>query len=261
MAVENFWRNLKHETLHHLLHPRLDQLIFLIATDVLPHFVSKMQIFEPDFRRGRAPELTPFQVAFKRNWKKLAARELGTRTYNTNVQCWTCTCGQQKYNPYINCKHLVQAVQPPLPRFFAEVVRRRVIPFYHHPLLKLKDGSPVPALEFTRSISNGDLMHNTPFTTATTAAPPSGAKRKRAVAWQPSSDDGTDEDTVSQLLGAAPSRSASPSARSSSPVVADEYDEVSFLTVNMCSKPENAAGHGPNHRMDQKAHHRIASRC
>ncbi|KAJ7832428.1 hypothetical protein B0H14DRAFT_2592093 [Mycena olivaceomarginata] len=58
-----------------------------------------------------------------------------------------------------------------------------------------------------------------------------GAKRKRAVAWQPSSDDGADEDTVNQLLGAAPSRSASPSARSSSPVVADEYDEDMDQTI------------------------------
>ncbi|KAJ7181950.1 hypothetical protein C8R46DRAFT_818468, partial [Mycena filopes] len=31
MSVENFWRNLKHETLHHFVHPRLDQLIHLIA--------------------------------------------------------------------------------------------------------------------------------------------------------------------------------------------------------------------------------------
>ncbi|KAJ6484694.1 hypothetical protein C8R45DRAFT_829706, partial [Mycena sanguinolenta] len=38
MSTENFWRNLKHGTLHHLLHPRLDQLIYLIATEVLPSF-------------------------------------------------------------------------------------------------------------------------------------------------------------------------------------------------------------------------------
>ncbi|KAJ7724113.1 hypothetical protein B0H16DRAFT_1223306, partial [Mycena metata] len=38
MSVENFWRNLKHETLHHLLHPRLDQLIYLIITEVVPAF-------------------------------------------------------------------------------------------------------------------------------------------------------------------------------------------------------------------------------
>ncbi|KAJ6597302.1 hypothetical protein B0H10DRAFT_1665818, partial [Mycena sp. CBHHK59/15] len=38
MAVENLWRYLKHETLHHLLHPRLDQLVYLIVTDLIPTF-------------------------------------------------------------------------------------------------------------------------------------------------------------------------------------------------------------------------------
>ncbi|KAJ7829186.1 hypothetical protein B0H14DRAFT_2223614, partial [Mycena olivaceomarginata] len=36
MSVENFWCNLKHETLHHFVHPRLDQLIYLLAVEVLP---------------------------------------------------------------------------------------------------------------------------------------------------------------------------------------------------------------------------------
>ncbi|KAJ7789988.1 hypothetical protein B0H14DRAFT_2941837 [Mycena olivaceomarginata] len=35
MSVENFWRNLKHKTLHHFVHPRLDQLIYLLAVDVV----------------------------------------------------------------------------------------------------------------------------------------------------------------------------------------------------------------------------------
>ncbi|KAJ7639836.1 hypothetical protein DFH06DRAFT_918746, partial [Mycena polygramma] len=36
MTVENFWRNLKHETLDHFAHSRLNQLIYLIAVEVLP---------------------------------------------------------------------------------------------------------------------------------------------------------------------------------------------------------------------------------
>ncbi|KAJ7195621.1 hypothetical protein GGX14DRAFT_537218 [Mycena pura] len=176
MAVENFWRNLKHDTLRNLLRPRLDQLVFLIATEILPSFTAKMQIFDPNYRSGRAPELTPFQAALKRNWKKLSMNALGARNYSTNVQRWTCDCGQQKYNAYLLCKHLVQAVAPPPPNFFTEVVRRRVIPFYNHPSLKFKDGSTLPKLDFTCSVSNGD-----PIKTSTTSTPasPRGVKRKR----------------------------------------------------------------------------------
>ncbi|KAJ7619328.1 hypothetical protein FB45DRAFT_980994 [Roridomyces roridus] len=179
MGLENFFRYLKHDTLRFLLHPRLDQVIFLVVTEVLPTFIAKMQIFDPAYRPGRAPELTPFQVAFKRNWKKLSERALGSHTYDTDVSRWTCNCGQQKYNPYILCKHLVQAVAPPPPHFFTEVVRRRVIPFYYHPSLTLKDGSELPEPDITRSVSNGDSIQL--ITPDLNAAAPAqrGSKRKR----------------------------------------------------------------------------------
>ncbi|KAJ7936962.1 hypothetical protein B0H13DRAFT_2303284 [Mycena leptocephala] len=174
MAVENFWRNLKHETLHHLLHPRLDQLIYLIATDVLPAFEAKMQIFESDHRAGRVKSLTPWQKAFKKEWKKLAARKLGTCTYNTCVADWTCSCGQQKYNAYLLCKHLVHAVCTPDPAFFREVNRRRVIPFYRHPLLKPKDGPELDQMDDPGSITDGDRRGKV------SGEPSRGLKRKRA---------------------------------------------------------------------------------
>jgi hypothetical protein len=173
MAVENFWRNLKHETLHHLLHPRLDQLIYLIATDVLPAFEAKMQNFESDHRAGRVKSLTPWQKAFKQEWKKLAARKLGTCTYNTCVADWTCSCGQQKYNAYLLCKHLVHAVCTPDPAFFWEV-RRRVIPFYWHPLLKPKDGPELDQMDDPGSITDGDHRGKA------SGEPSRGLKRKHA---------------------------------------------------------------------------------
>ncbi|KAK7034387.1 SWIM-type domain-containing protein [Favolaschia claudopus] len=144
MSVENFWRNLKHGTLHHLLHPRLDQLVYLIATEVLPSFEAKMQNFDPDFRKGRSKALTPFQKQFKKGWKTLESRALGQRTYQTDLSRWTCSCGQQ--NPS----------RPPDPAFFRTVVRRRVIPFYSHPLLIPKDGSVIDPLTGDGSVTDGD---------------------------------------------------------------------------------------------------------
>ncbi|KAF9024173.1 hypothetical protein BDZ89DRAFT_1102529 [Hymenopellis radicata] len=155
MTVENFWRYLKHETLHHLLHPRLDQLLWLLITDVGPRFDAKMQKFDVNYRPGRANELSPFQKSFKANWQKLQARPLGTTIYTVSIRDWTCTCGQQKYNAFCLCKHLVQAVEDPDPRFFREVVRRRTIPFYRHPLLIPKGEDPLSDLE-DGCITDGD---------------------------------------------------------------------------------------------------------
>jgi hypothetical protein len=96
MAVENFWRNLKHGTLHHLLHPRLDQLLYLIVTEVLPSFEAKMQIFDPNYCPGCPKALTLFQKEFKKVWKTLELRLLGAGAdkYCTDVSRWTCSCGQ-----------------------------------------------------------------------------------------------------------------------------------------------------------------------
>ncbi|KAJ6467683.1 hypothetical protein C8R47DRAFT_1325955 [Mycena vitilis] len=142
MAVENFWRNLKHKTLHHLVHPRLDQLVYLILTDVVAAFAAKMRIFDEDYRPGRPKPLTPFQKAFKARWKVLAARPLGTRQYKIDLVRWLCWCGSQKYDAYCLCKHLVQAVEPPDPVFFREP----------------KDGFELEFGEVDGSVSDGDYV-------------------------------------------------------------------------------------------------------
>ncbi|KAK7033876.1 hypothetical protein R3P38DRAFT_3186190 [Favolaschia claudopus] len=177
MSVENFWRNLKHGTLHHLLHPQLDQLAYLIATEIVPAFEAKMQIFDPNYRSGgRAKALTPFQRQFKKGWKTLESRALGIA----------------------NIKQMFRAghaVNSPDPAFFCEVVRRRTIPFYHHPLLKAKDGSVIASIEGSGSL-----------------APPRGVKRKRAATpgVEASSSRGT-------------GRMDDPFQLSSSPIRQDEY--------------------------------------
>ncbi|KAK6974367.1 SWIM-type domain-containing protein [Favolaschia claudopus] len=196
MAVENFWRNLKHGTLHHLLHPRLDQLVYLIATEVLPSFEAKMQLFDPEFLKGRSKALTPFQRQFKKGWKVLAGRSLGTREYKTDVSRWT-------------------SVHPPDPNFFRQVIRRRTIPFYHHPLLKPKDGSTIDPIE-DGSISDGDVVELVSTAASNSTAAPRGVKRKRAgtVAAEASSSRGTGAiDDPFELSG------------SSSPIRPDEYED------------------------------------
>jgi hypothetical protein len=140
MNVENFWRQIKHEFLHHLLHPRLDQLVWILISNVTPEYVRRGEVLEDTHRIGRSKPLTTYQKYFKRAWIGLSKATISDRQYNPDVVRWTCRCGQQKYDRHCLCKHLVQAVPRPPIKFWGQIYRRRTTPIYRHPAL-------VPTLE------------------------------------------------------------------------------------------------------------------
>lgn len=79
-----------------------------------------------------------------------------TRHYSIDLATWTCNCGQQKYNAYVLCKHLVQSVQPqPSPEFFAEANIRHTTPFYRHHQLQPRSMQVVDSID-DGSITDGD---------------------------------------------------------------------------------------------------------
>lgn len=145
MNVENFWKQLKHDFLHHLIRPRLDQLIWILCTKVVPTWMARAEVLDDDFCAGRSKALTTYQTYFKTEWKKLSAMTLSGRQYKTNVSTWQCNCGRQKYNAHCLCKHLVQAVPELPPRFWHQVIRRCTVPIYKHPALHaiIKEALPV----------------------------------------------------------------------------------------------------------------------
>ena len=138
MSVENFWRQLKHDYLHHLLRPRLDQLVWIIQTQVVPNYMARATFLEDVYRLGPPKHMTTFQSRFKREWGRLTALPLSGRPYETSVTQWTCTCDALKYNCFHLCKHLIQSIPPPPITFFREVIRRRTEPLYQHPALHVK---------------------------------------------------------------------------------------------------------------------------
>lgn len=157
MNVESFGRRLKHDYLHDLIRPRLDQLVYIITTNVLPHQMQRAQMLEDTYRQGRSRPASSFQKHFKTEWKALAKKPTSCRSYVTNIEQWTCNCGQQKYSGYALCKHLVQAVLRPSPRFWIEIHRRRTLPIYQHPDLFRKGTTPPKQLDpEDRSITDGD---------------------------------------------------------------------------------------------------------
>lgn len=159
MNVENFWRQLKHDYLHHVPRPRLDQLVWILVHRVTPSYTVKMDLLRTTNRLGRSNGLTTYQKYFKKSWKRLEKVPMSKKsTYTTDVARWSCNCGHQKYDAHHLCKHLVQAVNPPPPEFWGEVIRRRKPPIYHHHSLVPRREDPSSRLEpiVTGSITDGD---------------------------------------------------------------------------------------------------------
>ena len=156
MGIENFWRQLKHNYLHHVARPWLDHLVWILIYKVTPSYFARTQILDDTHHLGRSKPLTTYQRVFKKSWLTLMKKEISNKAYTINVSTWTCNCRHQKYHCHHLCKHLVQAVGLPDKRFFRTVVRRRVVPIYQHPLLVLKGSTPGEYVEPDEAITDGD---------------------------------------------------------------------------------------------------------
>ena len=62
MAVENFWRQLKHNYLHNVAHPRLDHLVWILINRVTPAYLARSEILDNNFRLGRTRPLQHIKV-------------------------------------------------------------------------------------------------------------------------------------------------------------------------------------------------------
>ncbi|KAF8142567.1 hypothetical protein K438DRAFT_2113278, partial [Mycena galopus ATCC 62051] len=121
--IENFWKQLKHGFLHNHLPPRLDQLVWILVTQVTPAYLAHAQILNDGHCLGRSKAPTQFQKQFKSMWVKLEKLTLSAdadRKYITCVEQWTCTCKSQPFNNCHLCKHLVDAVGHPPPEFWTQ---------------------------------------------------------------------------------------------------------------------------------------------
>ncbi|KAJ6568838.1 hypothetical protein B0H19DRAFT_865614, partial [Mycena capillaripes] len=160
MNVENFWKQLKHGFLHNHFRPRLDLLVWILITKITPAYLVRAQVLDNGYRMGRSKPLTPFQKRFKAAWLallKVPVSDDADRKYITCVAKWTCTCKANKFHSCHLCKHLVQAIGLPPAHFWGQVVRRRTVPLYRHPLLVSKDEEPGQYVEPTDgNITDGD---------------------------------------------------------------------------------------------------------
>jgi hypothetical protein len=131
------WRRLKHDHLTHNHNPRLDLLIWIIMTRLVPTFSRKLGYLRRSLVRYREP--LSCRKALKSEWKRCTAAQITlplNDKYRPDPYRWVCTCPSFSSSRFLVCKHLVQACRPVDPRFFHLVpARARTQPFWSHELL------------------------------------------------------------------------------------------------------------------------------
>ena len=123
------WRNFKRLVLYLYNRPRVDFATYTLVTQHSLHTGISLCGSLMILTRARLLPLMASKSQSKRLGSILYKREIRGK-YDTDILCWTCSCGQQKYHSYLLCKHLVQAVPRPKPDWWAKIVQYHVPPFY-----------------------------------------------------------------------------------------------------------------------------------
>ena len=175
MVMESHWRLLKHDYLHRFNRPRIDLVIWILITRVIPDSRDRLAALRCG---GSRMFKGSWRKAFKSEWKKLALVEVDdTRHefYHTDPIAWTCGCDSYLFSRFLLCKHLVHCFEnvpsgPEAASFFANIRRYRTTPFWRVPqgFILLPQHQPNTSTELTTSESalnhelEADLGENPP---------------------------------------------------------------------------------------------------
>lgn len=131
MIVEAHWRRIKHDYLHRHNRPRVDLVLWVLTTRVIPDAIRKMTGLLQGVRRMA---FASWRKAFKRDWKQLESRIIASdwNQYHTNPVKWTCACDYFLQSRFLICKHIISCFQPIADpwSFIGTVRRRRSPPFW-----------------------------------------------------------------------------------------------------------------------------------
>ncbi|KAJ6019708.1 ATP-dependent DNA helicase PIF1 [Penicillium canescens] len=130
MIVESHWRTLKHDYLHRFNRPRVDLVVWVLASRVLPDAIHRMKaISSGQFRIFKAR----WREAFKKQWRREASKTVDPdklKEYHTSPVNWVCSCKSFLHSRFLICKHIVHCFESPSPDFFETVSRQTVYPFW-----------------------------------------------------------------------------------------------------------------------------------
>ena len=124
MLMESHWKVIKRNYLPRFFRPRLDLVIFIIITRLIPH----NEIMYDKYQKGR--EKVAWRKDFKKHWKNLATKEISEELYYTNTDQWICSCLAFLKDRFFLCKHLVKLVNnTTTSEFFNNIQRQGIYPF------------------------------------------------------------------------------------------------------------------------------------
>ena len=142
MIVESHWRKVKHTYLHSFNRPRIDLVVWVLTSRVVPDILkTTAAIIRGDRKFGQAS----WRKAFKREWKAAQSQNLDSRNlsvYKTDPAKWTCGCIAFLESRFLICKHIISCYEPIQQRhsfqFFFDIKRQRESPFWKHEKLVLR---------------------------------------------------------------------------------------------------------------------------
>jgi len=132
MIVEGHWRKLKHDFLHRFNRPRIDLVVYIITSRVIPDVIDRMKAIQNGvFRKHKAG----WRIAFKKEWKEMEGRVISNDAltkYHTDPYKWVCGCPAFLQSRFLTCKHIVRCYEPIADTlsFFETVRRQRTSPFW-----------------------------------------------------------------------------------------------------------------------------------
>lgn len=132
MVIESHWRKIKHDYLHRFNRPRIDLVLWVLTSQIVPNAINRMEAIQ----NGDCCKATAsWRKAFKKQWKQLKDREIDPKSiqrYHTNPATWTCACNGFLLSRFLVCKHIIHCYNPisnPV-KFFSEVRRQSSRPFW-----------------------------------------------------------------------------------------------------------------------------------
>jgi hypothetical protein len=139
MIVESHWRKVKHDYLHRYNRPRVDLVVWVLVSSLIPSVITKMHaVIQHNYRQANPSWRKKFKVEWKNQAEKVVDPSR-VEYYHTDPARWTCGCLAFLNSRFLVCKHLLACIEPISNRidFFRNVQRQRQPPFWTHPQLVL----------------------------------------------------------------------------------------------------------------------------
>ncbi|POG64489.1 hypothetical protein GLOIN_2v1675679 [Rhizophagus irregularis DAOM 181602=DAOM 197198] len=138
MLMESHWKVIKRDFLPKFFRPRIDLLIYIIISRLIPHHQQQYQKYLNE------REHISWKKDFKREWKKLENVKINN-FYLTDTTRWICSCLSFARNRFFICKHLVQ--QYGRPESFYDVHRQERYPFIFFNTMETTSESDIVLIE------------------------------------------------------------------------------------------------------------------